>query len=232
MNICVFETPRQLAEAAAGAAAEILSRAIEQRERASLVVATGKSQIEFLDVLVRTPVDWSKIAVYQLDEYLGLPRRHPASLAEFIRTHLLSRVEPGEVHLLEDGVPKLPIIDAAFTGIGENGHLAFNDPPADFQIEDPYICVWLDQRCRRQQVGEGWFASMDDVPLRALSMSIRQIMKSREILCIAPERRKAEAVSNCFTGEVSPMHPASILQSHPHATVFLDADSASFLAAS
>ena len=232
MKIRIFDSARALAEAAAGDASEILNRAIRERGRASLVAATGKSQIEFLDALVLKPIDWAKIAVYQLDEYLGFPAHHPASLAEFIRIHLLSRVEPGEVHLLRERVPSLPIIDAAFTGIGENGHLAFNDPPADFETEDPYICVWLDQRCRAQQVGEGWFASMDDVPMRAYSMSIRQILKSREILCVVPERRKAEAVRDCFGGAISPMHPASILQSHPHATVFLDAESASLLKAS
>lgn len=232
MKIRIFDSPRELGEAAAADAGEILGRAIEECGRASLVVATGQSQVEFLNALVRQSIDWSRVAVYQLDEYLGLPARHPASLAEFIRVHLLSRVQPGEVHLLEEGVPILPTIDVALVGVGENGHLAFNDPPANFETEAPYITVELDQRCREQQVGEGWFANIDDVPVTATSMSIRQIMKSREILCAVPERRKAEAVRDCFRGAISPMHPASILQSHPKATVFLDAESASLLIAS
>jgi glucosamine-6-phosphate deaminase len=232
LKIRIFDSPRELGEAAAADAGEILGRAIEECGRASLVVATGQSQVEFLNALVRQSIDWSRVAVYQLDEYLGLPARHPASLAEFIRVHLLSRVQPGEVHLLEEGVPILPTIDVALVGVGENGHLAFNDPPANFETEAPYITVELDQRCREQQVGEGWFANIDDVPVTATSMSIRQIMKSREILCAVPERRKAEAVRDCFRGAISPMHPASILQSHPKATVFLDAESASLLIAS
>jgi glucosamine-6-phosphate deaminase len=232
LKIRIFDSPRELGEAAAADAGEILGRAIEECGRASLVVATGQSQVEFLNALVRQSIDWSRVAVYQLDEYLGLPARHPASLAEFIRVHLLSRVQPGEVHLLEEGVPILPTIDVALVGVGENGHLAFNDPPANFETEAPYITAELDQRCREQQVGEGWFANIDDVPVTATSMSIRQIMKSREILCAVPERRKAEAVRDCFRGAISPMHPASILQSHPKATVFLDAESASLLIAS
>lgn len=203
MTIQICDSAKELGDAAATAAAEILHRAIADRGLASIVVATGKSQVEFLDALVRKPIDWSKIAIYQLDEYIGLPPRHPASLGEFIRIHLLNKVSPGEVHLLEYGVPALPMIDVAFTGIGENGHLAFNDPPADFETDEPYLTVKLDSRCRAQQVGEGWFPTIDDVPETALSMSIRQIMKSREILCIAPERRKAEAVRDCFSGTVS-----------------------------
>ena len=120
-------------------------------------------------------------------------------------------------------------IDVAFVGIGENGHLAFNDPPADFTTERPYVIVTLDAACRRQQVGEGWFASIDDVPLQAVSMSIRQIMKSREIICVVPDARKAPAVKACLDGAVSPMAPASMLQTHPSATVYLDRDSAALL---
>ena len=232
MTIRILDSQRELGEAAARAAAKILNRAIAERGRASLIAATGKSQIDFLDALAREPIEWCKIAVYQLDEYVGLPSGHPASLGAFIDAHLIRRVHPAEVHLLRDGIPKLPAIDVAFVGIGENGHLAFNDPPADFETEDPYLEVALDLRCRRQQVNEGWFAAIDEVPARAISMSIRQIMKSREILCIVPERRKAEAVRNCFQGAISPLHPASILQSHPHATIFLDCDSASLLRAS
>jgi glucosamine-6-phosphate deaminase len=120
-------------------------------------------------------------------------------------------------------------IDVAFVGIGENGHLAFNDPPADFETEEPYLVVDLDEPCRRQQLGEGWFASLADVPRRAISMSIRQVLKSREILCVVPDARKAKAVAECLDGEVSPLHPSSILKTHPATTVYLDRDSASLL---
>jgi glucosamine-6-phosphate deaminase len=232
MTIEIFDSAQDLGDAAATAAAEILQHAIRERGFASVVAATGKSQFVFLDALVQKPIDWPKIAIYQLDEYIGLPPRHPASLGEFIRGHLLNKISPHEVHLLDQGVPVLPMIDVAFTGIGENGHLAFNDPPADFESDEPYLRVKLDRRCREQQVGEGWFAAIDEVPETALSMSIRQIMKSRQILCIAPERRKAEAVRDCFGGKISPTHPASILQSHAHAKVFLDLDSAMLLNAS
>jgi glucosamine-6-phosphate deaminase len=120
-------------------------------------------------------------------------------------------------------------IDVAFVGIGENGHLAFNDPPADFETDDPHLVVELDDACRRQQLGEGWFASLDDVPRRAISMSIRQSLKAREILCIVPDARKARAVRDCLEGEVTPVHPSSILQAHPATTVYLDRDSAALL---
>lgn len=232
MNVRVFENSRELGNAAADRACEVVSRAISERGYASIVVATGKSQIEFLNALVERPVDWSKAAVYQLDEYIGLPKHHPASLSEFIRVHLLSRIRPRNAYLLDEVVPVPPEIDVAFVGVGENGHLAFNDPPADFESDEPYLIVELDERCRRQQVGEGWFARIGDVPKNARSMSIRQIMKAREILCIVPEGRKAEAVRDCFGGAISPLHPASILQAHDHATVFLDRDSATLVTAS
>lgn len=120
-------------------------------------------------------------------------------------------------------------LDVAFVGVGENGHLAFNDPPADFETEEAYVVVNLDEACRRQQLGEGWFSSLDDVPKRAISMTIRQIMKSRQILCVVPDARKARAVSTCFGGEISPMAPASVLQRHKNATIYLDSESAALL---
>jgi glucosamine-6-phosphate deaminase len=237
MQIRTFETRRQLAEAAAQSAAEILQNAIRERGRASFIVATGNSQLDFLAALTAHPgIDWSKTTLFHLDEYIDLPKRHPASFSEYIRQKVLARVHPGEVHLLDEedanhvaSLLLAHIIDVAFVGIGENGHLAFNDPPADFETREPYIKVALDEKCRRQQVGEGWFKTMDDVPREATSMSVRQILASREILCIVPEKRKAEAVRDCFTGGVTPLHPASILQEHPHTTVFLDRDSASLL---
>jgi len=179
--------------------------------------------------------------MFHLDEYLGIPADHPASF----RRYLLERfVRPSGIeryHFLEGDKDPAEAIrdvgealraaptDCAFVGIGENGHLAFNDPPADFTTREPYLIVELDEACRRQQVGEGWFRTVDDVPDRAISISIRQILDSREIICVVPDARKAEAVARCLEGPVSPDAPASILQTHPNTTVYLDTASAAFL---
>jgi glucosamine-6-phosphate deaminase len=187
-------------------------------------------------------IDWSKTTMFHLDEYIGLPETHPASFRLYLNERLIGRVHPGTVCLIEGNAPD-PLaecqrlnqliaaheIDVAFVGIGENGHLAFNDPPADFEVEDPYIIVELDEACRRQQLGEGWFGSLDEVPRTAISMSIKQIMRSRSIVCTVPDRRKAQAVHDCFTGEMTPLHPASILSQHERAYLFLDDDAASLL---
>ena len=180
--------------------------------------------------------------MFHLDEYIDLPVTHPASFRKYLQERLVDLVHPGTVYLIQGDAPDAHAecvqlntliaehtVDVAFVGIGENGHLAFNDPPADFEIEDPYIMVDLDESCRRQQLGEGWFAGLEDVPAQAISMSIRQIMKSEAIVCTVPDERKAQAVHDCFTGDVTPMHPASVLRQHEQAFVFLDADSASLL---
>jgi glucosamine-6-phosphate deaminase len=171
-----------------------------------------------------------------------VPDTHPASFRRYLRERIVERVKPRVFHFLAGDVPdpateckrvgallaRAPI-DVAFVGIGENGHLAFNDPPADFQTEEPYLVVELDEPCRRQQLGEGWFAKLEDVPRRAISMSIRQMLKSNEILCVVPDARKAKAVGECLEGDVTPLHPSSILQTHPRTTVYLDRDSAALL---
>ena len=239
MKVRVFQSRQELAKAAADRAAEVIRGAVGDRGRAFVIVATGNSQLDFLAALTRdVSVDWSKVVLFQLDEYIGLPKGHPASFAEFVRKNVLAHVRPEKAYLIEDYDPRKmsdlvsqQTIDLAFAGIGENGHLAFNDPPADFETEEPYLRVQLDRKCREQQVGEGWFATFDDVPKEALSMSIRQILKSREILCVVPDLRKAEAVRDCLAGPVTPLHPASILQEHAGVTVFLDTDSASLLPA-
>ena len=231
-----------LGQAAADRAATILRDAIEARGEARIVAATGASQFEFLHALTAAPgIDWTNVEMFHLDEYLGLPITHPASFRKYLRERLIDRVGIRRYHLL-DGEDDLPTvlgtvsraisaapIDVAFVGIGENGHLAFNDPPADFETEAPYLVVNLDEACRRQQVGEGWFAGLQDVPTQALSMSVRQILRAREILCIVPDRRKAEAVKATLTGEIRPEVPASALRNHPNATLFLDPGSAALL---
>ena len=208
-----------------------------------LSLRRARHNLTFLAALTADKtIDWDNTTMFHLDEYIGIPETHPASFRKYLRERLVDIVQPGTVHFL-DGEADEPQaecdrlnriisqhqIDVAFVGIGENGHLAFNDPPADFETEDPYILVELDEACRLQQVGEGWFTGLDEVPSQAISMSIRQIMKAQTIICTVPDERKAEAVRNCLHGEITPMHPASILQTHPDCTVFLDAGSASLL---
>jgi len=243
MNIQVFDTKQELGTAAAKRAAAAIGEAIARAGAARVIAATGASQFEFLDALTATAgLDWGRVDVFHLDEYVGVSDSHPASFRRYLRERIVERVHPRSFELLAGDaadpaaecrrvgalIARAPI-DVAFVGIGENGHLAFNDPPADFVTEEPYLVVELDAACRRQQLGEGWFASLDDVPRRAISMSIRQILKAREILCIVPDARKAKAVSECLEGAVSPLHPSSILQSHPATTIYLDRDSAALL---
>ena len=243
MDIEVFATKAELGRAAAERAAAALRSAITGERRARAIAATGASQFEFLDALTATDgVDWSRVEFFHLDEYVGLPEAHPASFRRYLKKRIVARVHPGAFHFIKGEaadpatecrrvgalLSRAPV-DVAFVGIGENGHLAFNDPPADFETEEPYLVVRLDEACRRQQLGEGWFTRLEDVPATAISMSVRQILKSREILCVVPDRRKAEAVRACLEGEVSPLRPASILRRHPRTTLFLDRESASLL---
>jgi glucosamine-6-phosphate deaminase len=208
------------------------------------VAATGASQIGFLEELTEAEgIDWGRVEMFHLDEYVGLPITHPASFRKYLLERLIDKVGITQYHLLDgtedagevarrvgNAIRSSPV-DVAFVGIGENGHLAFNDPPADFETEEPYLVVRLDEACRRQQVGEGWFGGISDVPRQAISMSVRQILKTKEIICVVPDARKAHAVKMCFEGEISPMAPASILRTHPKATVYLDKDSARLLSA-
>lgn len=240
MNISVYEDTAQMAYAAASKAATSLRSAIEGNGRGIIVVATGNSQIEFVENLASEPnIDWERVGMFHLDEYTGIEPSHPASFRRYLDERLIRRVSMGEAHLIRgeardpqkecDRLNKLIgslEVDVASVGIGENGHLAFNDPPADFEAEDPYVVVDLDEACRAQQAGEGWFSSVDDVPKRAISMSIRQIMRSRVVVCTVPDARKARAVRDCLTGDVSPMRPASILQEHADAHIYLDSESA------
>jgi len=235
--------PETLAREAAAAAAASIRATIAARGRANLVAATGASQFAFLDALAAEQgIDWGRAAFFHLDEYVGLPASHPASFRRYLQERLVDRLHPGRFHSIAGDHPDPAAecrrlgaligglaVDVLFCGIGENGHLAFNDPPADFEADDPYLVVELDERCRRQQVGEGWFAGLEKVPRQAISMSIRQIMKARRVVCVVPDLRKARAVAECFRGPVTPMHPASILQGHPGADLFLDPGSASLL---
>lgn len=231
-----------MARAAAEYAVSKLIAALEQNESVRLLAATGASQLEFLNYVVSAPkIDWTRIELFHLDEYIGIGMDHPASFAGYIRDRIIKPTGIPRYHLLDGtGDPDKEIraaseavaaapIHVAFVGIGENGHLAFNDPPADFKTEQPYLIVNLDEKCRLQQVGEGWFAGLNDVPARAMSMSVRQILKSQAIVCTVPDERKSHAVKAALTGPVTPDVPASILQMHPDVRFFLDENSARLL---
>src|SRR2546423_3826845 len=243
MLIRVFNEKTTLGRAAAEQAAAAIRRAIRERGKARIIAATAASQLEFLDALTKEPnIDWTHVEAFHLDEYIGLPMSHPGSFRKMLKEQLIDKTGIKSYHLLEgDAVdPNAAVrdvgtqlasepIDIAFLGIGENGHIAFNDPPANFDTEEPYIIVSLDDACRQQQVGEAWFANIEQVPKQAISMSARQILKAREILAVVPDRRKAQAIKACFEGEISPMTPASILRRHPNSTIYLDTNSASLL---
>ena len=243
MVVKIFDDKTMLSRKAAEQAASAIRRAIATLGRARIVAATGVSQVAFLEELTKTDgIDWQRVEMFHLDEYVGLPITHPASFRKFLIERLIRKTGIVKYHLIDgdgdiaDSVKRVgealisEPIDVAFLGIGENGHLAFNDPPADFETEAPYLIVTLDEACKRQQVGEGWFSSVSEVPERAISMSVRQILKAKEILAIVFGSRKAKAVRASLEGEISPMAPASILRTHPNTTVYLDNDAAALLA--
>jgi glucosamine-6-phosphate deaminase len=243
MLLKVFDDKITLGRAAAEQAANAIRRATSERGKARIIAATAASQLEFLDALTKAPgIDWTRVEAFHLDEYIGLPITHPGSFRKMLMTELINKTGITHYHLLDGDAsdPSAAVqeagkqlasaaIDVAFLGIGENGHIAFNDPPADFNTEEPYLIVNLDEACRQQQVGEAWFADISQVPKRAISMSARQILKAKEILAVVPDRRKSQAVKLCFEGEINPMAPASILRRHPNATVYVDKNSASML---
>jgi glucosamine-6-phosphate deaminase len=247
MQVNISPDKQELGRRAAAAGAAEIRAALQARGVANVIVATGASQFEMLSQLVREPdIDWGKVNFFHLDEYVGMPVTHGASFRRYLKERLVEQLptQPKSFHYIQaegdcaaecrrlgDLIRQHPI-DVAFIGIGENGHLAFNDPPADFTTETPYLIVQLDEACRRQQFGEGWFPTFDDVPTEAISMSVRQILKSRTIVCSVPDERKAAAVRGAVEGSVTPDVPASILQQHERATIYLDRPAASQLSES
>ncbi len=242
MNIHVSNSPKELGTAAGKAAAEQIREAIDKKGEANIILATGTSQFETIRQLISEDIDWSAVTMFHLDEYIGLPASHPASFRKYLRERFLDKVKPlknaylinGEADADEetarlDKLIRQHPVDVALVGIGENGHLAFNDPPADFTTEKPYLIVTLDEPCRTQQFNEGWFASIDAVPHQAISMSVRQILKSAHIICSVPDERKARAVKDSLEQPVDNRYPASILQTHNSCLLFLDTASASLL---
>ncbi|HAM38515.1 MAG TPA: glucosamine-6-phosphate deaminase [Elusimicrobia bacterium] len=243
MEMKIFVDKAEMGKVVAKKAAEILKEAIKLRGKASFICATGAAQFDFLEALTKEKgIDWKKTAMFHLDEYIGIGENHPASFRKYLRERFITKVKPGEVNLIDgdsvrveyesDRLSKIISqykIDVAFVGVGENCHLAFNDPPADFRTDKPFIVVELNDRCKQQQVNEGWFKTKEEVPQKAITMTITQIMKSQNILCLVPEKRKAEAVKNCLEGDICSEHPASILRMHPNVYFYLDKESSSLL---
>jgi glucosamine-6-phosphate deaminase len=245
MNIAIAKTREDLGGQAALKGIQTLQSVLSSKKEANIILATGVSQLSTLSTLLQAPLDWSRITVFHLDEYIGLPVTHAASFRKYLSERFVEKLpaklksfheidgnaNPAEeCHRLNELISQC-MIDIAFVGIGENAHLAFNDPPADFETEKPYIVVELDEQCRQQQVGEGWFTSMNEVPRQAISMSCRQILKSRQIICSVPGKVKAEAVRNTITVENDPQVPSSILKQHPDTHLYLDLESAELLPA-
>lgn len=243
MNTQILENAKELGQTAATVALEHIKKSLEEKDHVNLILATGASQFEVLENLVKGDIPWEKVTMFHLDEYIGMSAEHPASFRKYLTDRFLKKVEFRCEYYLIDGenpdpeseceriseiIKKHPI-DVALIGIGENGHLAFNDPPADFGTTMPYIVVELDEACRLQQFGEGWFETYDLVPQTAISMSINQILKSKHLIVSVPDERKADAVKKALEGEITNMCPASILRNHPSCYLFLDKASASKL---
>ena len=238
MKIIVSKDAKELGKNAADFVAEKINAAIADHGSCRIVLSTGASQLTTIEELITRDVDWTKVEMFHLDEYVDLPETHVASFRKYLKERFISKVPLKAAHLV-DGTPECigslteelrsAPVDVGLIGIGENAHIAFNDPPADFDTNEAYRLVALDEKCRMQQVGEGWFATEDDVPKQAFSMSIKQIMWSKAIVCTCPDARKAEAVKNCLEGKVSNMVPGTILQMHPDCGMFLDPGSAALL---
>jgi glucosamine-6-phosphate deaminase len=245
MRLSIHDDKTTLGAFAAREGADAIRAAIGAKGSAAIVLATGMSQFEMLDVLVREEIDWSKVTAFHLDEYVGMGHDHPASFRRYLEERFVRPVSELGEFVAIDGKATSPsaelarlnqrianeTIDVCFAGIGENGHLAFNDPPADFDIDEPFILVKLDEACRRQQMGEGWFETIDDVPSRAISMSIRQMMKSRKLILSVSDTRKAKAVQDAIEGPITNIHPASIVQDHDDCSLHLDPAAAAMLRA-
>ncbi len=243
MKVETLKTKEELGKEASSVIVSAINDAISKNGEARVILATGASQFEVINELTEADVDWSKVTCFHLDEYVGMSIKHNASFRKYMQERFMDKVKDlkvfhfvngdaenldAELENLDKLIKEAPI-DVAAVGIGENGHLAFNDPPADFEIENAYIVVDLDEDCRKQQLGEGWFDTLEDVPKQAISMSIKQIMKSEKIVCSVPDERKAQAVKNCVKGKISNLFPASILQEHKECALFLDESSASLL---
>jgi glucosamine-6-phosphate deaminase len=241
MNIHISENGSVLGIKAAATAAKVVKKSIDEKGYARIVLSTGASQFETLQALVAHDIDWSKVEMFHLDEYIGLSESHPASFRKYLKERFLAFANVSKAHLVDgEGDVRKAIrnlseeirkddIDLALIGIGENAHIAFNDPPADFATKEAYIVVDLDEACKRQQVGEGWFATPADVPDQAISMSVHQILQSKTIVSCVPRKVKAKAIRDTIEQDVTNTVPATILKTHADWSLFLDEESASEL---
>ncbi|MBW7981877.1 glucosamine-6-phosphate deaminase [Enterobacillus tribolii] len=243
MNVIISENKEILGVKAAQAGILAMQNALEQKSRIAIILATGASQFEMLENLIKGDIDWSRVTIFHLDEYIGLSEGHRASFRRYLHERVVDKLPSlyrfvgvnGSAENIEQEIARLSSliseqdIDVCFAGIGENGHLAFNDPPADFTTTAPYLKVELDEACRQQQLGEKWFNTLAEVPTQAISMSIHQIMLARKLILSIPDRRKAQAVKQALEGPVVNTLPASVVQHHPDCQVFLDHESASLI---
>lgn len=239
IHIDISDNADELGMRAAEKIASLIEEAINKKGKARIILSTGMSQFETLSHLITYDLPWDKVEMFHLDEYVGLDESHPASFRKYLKERFVSKVNLKATYFVEgvDAIPSLTRelrkeeIDVGVIGIGENGHIAFNDPPADFTTGEAYKVVTLDRRCREQQVGEGWFRTIDDVPTEAITMCVKEIMKSKHIVSAVPHEVKAEAIYNTITGRISQDVPATILKTHPDWNLFIDKDSASKLLA-
>lgn len=243
MRINIYEDEKALGQGAGAEAAALLRSVLQEKGLARMVLATGASQFATLKQLIQEPgIEWNRVELFHLDEYIGIPIDHPASFRRYIRERVISQLPPVHaVHYINGQADpatecwrlgkllESAPVDITLAGIGENGHLAFNDPPADFYVRDAYIVVNLEETCRKQQLNEGWFDNLASVPAQAISMSIHQLMRSNTIICSVPDNRKAMAVYNCLEQDISPLYPASVLRKHPDCRLYLDRQSAALL---
>lgn len=235
MEIRICKDRYALGKSAAAYTAELIQKAIEEKGSARIALSTGASQFDTLASLIEQKVEWNKVEMFHLDEYVGIDESHPASFRKYLKEKFTTKVSLKAVHFVDgteenrralcEEISREPI-DVGLIGIGENAHIAFNDPPADFETEEPYIVVNLNDTCKKQQVGEGWFATPDDVPKQAVSMSVKQILKCKSIISCVPYAVKADAVYKTVSGELSNLAPATILKTHPDFTLYIDHESA------
>ena len=245
MDVKILKDKTAMSQAAAKFGADVLRKVLAAKGKATMIAATAPSQFEMMSFLVREPgIDWSKVTLFHLDEYIGLPKGHKAGFRLNLRENFIDKLPAklAKIYFVDgdtDDPKKFCAdmkkimaenpVDLAFIGVGENGHIAFNDPPADFDTDEAFLVVKLDDACRNQQFGEGWFPSFDAVPTHAFSMSVPQILKSKVIVNVVPDERKAKAVKGMIEGPLTNLCPASILRNHPNCTTFLDEAAASLL---
>lgn len=241
MDIKIFDTSKQMGKMAAQQSAMVLNRVIAEKGHARLLLSTGASQFDTLASLIQQEVDWTKVEMFHLDEYINLPESHPASFRRYLKERFVSKINLKDAHfvngegdikanikMLSEKILEAPI-DLGLIGIGENTHIAFNDPLADFNTQDAYIVVDLDDACKRQQMGEGWFETINDVPKQAISMSVYQIMQCKQIISCVPYKVKAKAVKRTLEDDFGNTTPSTMLRMHPNLTLYLDEDSASLI---